>query len=586
MFTSMINSPTYLAGMISLNVTLLLFLAFVWAGLTQRMRRRPALQRQIVLGTIMGGGAAMGILASADAGLYLDVRTTIVTVAAAFGGFVPGMIAATITTIVRTLVAPDTALVSGFFVTGGLLIGLWVHRTYGERLHDQRWPVFAAIGTVVGINVKLWYLLLLPGYVQHPIFPLSTAFILLIHPLTITLMGVLLARELRRHAMDNLLAREYDILQTALESIAMPVSVTRLHDSHFLYANPAMCELLGIAPENIHRHKAHLFYDTPDERDDLIRRVREHGGVTEHELSIIRGDGTRIETLINMQMIVFDGEPALASSLVDITQRKRNAQAAFEVSIERERMRMMSEVIKNITHDVNTPLSTMQTSLYLLERSDDPQRQARYRQTISEQIERLSRILDQLFEMARVDRTATHDEQPIALNSLVHSVRDRLARKAQAKQITLRVNVESVQDGAIVGDNHQLVQALLHIAENALHYTPAEGTVTLTGDIRGGDNPQAVIEVRDTGPGIAPEHLPHIFERFYRVDEARRVETGGAGLGLSIAQKIIEDHAGHIDVTSVPGDGSVFRVVLPYDVKRDSGNGMNGYVPQRMRVFG
>ena len=112
----------------------------------------------------------------------------------------------------------------------------------------------------------------------------------------------------------------------------------------------------------------------------------------------------------------------------------------------------------------------------------------------------------------------------------------------------------------IDGDQDRLKQLLLNLIDNALRYTPAEGAVTL--DLVHGAQ-EAIIRVRDTGPGIPAEHLPHIFERFYRIDSARARQTGGTGLGLAISREIVEAHGGRIEVESTIGAGSTFTVVLP-----------------------
>jgi two-component system sensor histidine kinase BaeS len=112
----------------------------------------------------------------------------------------------------------------------------------------------------------------------------------------------------------------------------------------------------------------------------------------------------------------------------------------------------------------------------------------------------------------------------------------------------------------IRADSDELSHAFAELGKNAVWYTPANGTITIRTRQQGD---QAVVEVQDTGIGISAANLPHIFERLYRVDESRSSETGGIGLGLSMAKRIIELHHGHIEVESVVGEGSVFRVFLP-----------------------
>ena len=112
----------------------------------------------------------------------------------------------------------------------------------------------------------------------------------------------------------------------------------------------------------------------------------------------------------------------------------------------------------------------------------------------------------------------------------------------------------------MLADEAELGRAILELGQNAVQFTAPGGRVILTTHA---ETDHAVVEVHDTGSGIAPEDLPHIFQRLYRADKARSVETGGVGLGLSIAQRIVEMHQGRIEVSSTPGQGSIFRVRLP-----------------------
>jgi signal transduction histidine kinase len=110
------------------------------------------------------------------------------------------------------------------------------------------------------------------------------------------------------------------------------------------------------------------------------------------------------------------------------------------------------------------------------------------------------------------------------------------------------------------GDADKLRQALVALLDNALKYTPPEGSIALSLSV---DDTHAFLRVSDTGIGILPEDLPHIFERFYRADRARSRDRGGSGLGLAIAQSIVEEHGGSIEAESAPGKGSAFTITLP-----------------------
>jgi signal transduction histidine kinase len=135
----------------------------------------------------------------------------------------------------------------------------------------------------------------------------------------------------------------------------------------------------------------------------------------------------------------------------------------------------------------------------------------------------------------------------------------RMSPQAADKQLQLALDLADDLPPAQV-DAVELGTALMNLVENAVRYTDPGASVTVR---TRAERDCVLIEVSDTGIGIGQDDLPHIFERFYRADKARSTETGGVGLGLAIALKIVEAHKGRIDVESVPGEGSTFRVALP-----------------------
>src|SRR5207249_10558009 len=130
---------------------------------------------------------------------------------------------------------------------------------------------------------------------------------------------------------------------------------------------------------------------------------------------------------------------------------------------------------------------------------------------------------------------------------------------AESSGVSLHVRLAPV---SISGDEVRLRQVFYNLLDNAIKYTPQGGEVEVRVEARDG---AAVVTVRDTGEGIPPEHLPHVFDRFYRVDKARSREKGGTGLGLSIARSIVATYDGHIELTSTPGNGTTCTVTLPID---------------------
>ncbi|MGH2387248.1 MAG: sensor histidine kinase [Chloroflexota bacterium] len=212
--------------------------------------------------------------------------------------------------------------------------------------------------------------------------------------------------------------------------------------------------------------------------------------------------------------------------------------------------------VADASHELRTPLTSIRGNLGLLQRDPpiaEADRVAVLTDLVSES-ERLSRLVGDLLTLARTDtgRPLRHD--PVPLAPLVADVVRRLAVLHPDRLI----RKEAQGDATALSDPDALTQILLILLDNALKFTPPEGTVSVTTTVRDG---RIAITVRDTGPGIAADALPHIFERFYQGDAARA--GTGTGLGLSIARALVEGLHGTIEVESGVGAGSVFAVTLP-----------------------
>ncbi len=168
----------------------------------------------------------------------------------------------------------------------------------------------------------------------------------------------------------------------------------------------------------------------------------------------------------------------------------------------------------------------------------------------------MSNLVADLLILARADAGQGVKLQPVELDRLLLEVFQDTRRLTPGRKVSLR-ELDQVQ---VQGDPERLKQLLVILIDNALKYTPESGDVQLALHTESG---LGVITVADTGIGIAPEDLPHIFERFYRADKARSREQGGTGLGLSIARWIAERHGGYVGVESVVGNGTTFTVRLP-----------------------
>jgi two-component system OmpR family sensor kinase len=216
----------------------------------------------------------------------------------------------------------------------------------------------------------------------------------------------------------------------------------------------------------------------------------------------------------------------------------------------------------DVSHELRTPLTTIRGNVDLLRRgaADDPVERAAALDAIEGEVDRMSRLVADLLLLAQAEAGMKLEKQPVELDTLILQV----YRQAQLMSATRFPGDERVaihlghEDQALVeGDPDRLKQLLLNLIDNALKYTPPGGHITLS---LYRDQDWVRISVQDTGIGIPPDVLPHIFDRFYR---AQREGRKGVGLGLSIARWIAEAHGGHLDVESEVGQGSTFTLWLP-----------------------
>ena len=228
-------------------------------------------------------------------------------------------------------------------------------------------------------------------------------------------------------------------------------------------------------------------------------------------------------------------------------------QAAYRQ--EEQALRAQRRFVADASHELRTPLTTIRGNIGLLQRdppiSDDDRVAALA--DMADESERMSRLVTSLLMLARADAGRQLRSEPIAVRPLIED----LCRKVRPLDPNRVIACDEVQDVVVEGDADALKQVLLILLDNALKWTPPEGTIRVRTAAEDG---RVAICVEDTGAGIDPAALPHIFERFYRGDTART--GGGAGLGLAIARTLIEAQGGTIAVTSRPGAGSTFTVSL------------------------
>lgn len=216
--------------------------------------------------------------------------------------------------------------------------------------------------------------------------------------------------------------------------------------------------------------------------------------------------------------------------------------------------------VADASHELRTPLTVMRGELESL--AQDGELPPQLRETVGsvlEEVERLANIVEGLLAISRLDAGEAQAEWVrFDLAELAATTADQMSLLAEDKKLS--ISRAAAGPVLVQGDRARLKQVIVNLLDNAIKYTPEKGAVSLSVTASNG---LAILEVSDTGPGIPAEALPHVFDRFFRVDQVRSRDLGGAGLGLSIVKSICTAHGAEVRVFSTPGQGSRFRVELP-----------------------
>ncbi len=356
--------------------------------------------------------------------------------------------------------------------------------------------------------------------------------------------------------------------------------------------NRRACELFGCTAEDLiglHAFDLVALEERPQafqKLDAILTDAR----LPLYQRTMRRKDGSYFQVEISACLIRdADGNPLYIQSVVrDIAERLRIEQRERELIVERERVTALQNIIRDLAHDLNTPITVVRTSIYLLNQLSNrlarqlielgthlpPAERAQAQlttlhQTLSallgrnEALEtstlRLQRLVESLLDMALLDSRLHFKFALTDVNSVIGNVCEAEMLAVLEKGVALSFTPDLTLPLAHV-DAYELARAVRHIVQNALQFTPKGGRVDVTTQQHGA---QIAIKVADSGAGIPAEIMPRLFDRFFRADYARQSETGGMGLGLPIAQKIIEGHGGSISVESTLGSGSTFTLFLP-----------------------
>jgi two-component system phosphate regulon sensor histidine kinase PhoR len=230
---------------------------------------------------------------------------------------------------------------------------------------------------------------------------------------------------------------------------------------------------------------------------------------------------------------------------------------------------MRADFVANASHELRTPLAALSGFIETLQGSarDDAKARERFLPIMQEQARRMARLIDDLLSLSRIELNAhRRPDTPVDLVPIVRQVADGLQTLARDRGVT--VHIDAANAIRVPGDRDELVRVFENLVENALKYGAAGKRVDI--GFSEGESPEgeqeARISVRDYGPGIAPEHVPRLTERFYRVDVRESRAQGGTGLGLALVKHILNRHHGRLLIESMPGAGATFTIYLPLAV--------------------
>ena len=348
-------------------------------------------------------------------------------------------------------------------------------------------------------------------------------------------------QQLSRTAMERALAEQETLFDSMIEGVLLLDEQGRIR-----IANRAFHQLFGTSAGL--RGKTPLEALRRHEISDLLERLGGESNVLDYEMKLPGLEERWLQ--INAAIINGNDGRRLGSILVfhDLTRLKQ---------LERTR----EEFVANVSHELRTPLSLIKgyAETLLDSARNDPEVAGRFLKIIERNAHRLDLLIQDLLTISSLESGRIKlNLQPAPLRPLVEKVLADFKTRADVKNVKL---VNDLPELTATADTDRLEQVFANLVDNAIKYGRGQGTVSIGGQKADGD--QIEIFVQDDGPGIPPESLDRVFERFYRVDKGRSREQGGTGLGLSIVKHIVQSHGGKVWVKSELGKGAAFFFTLP-----------------------
>ena len=323
------------------------------------------------------------------------------------------------------------------------------------------------------------------------------------------------------------------------------------------FANDAYCRVSSYALDEILGQTIDILFTAEDLQ--IIRASLLSGGSWQGELVNKKKDGTHYEAIVSISPVgLGDATENFVIVQEDITMLKQVRKNVLALQLEQERAGLLETFVTDISHEFKTPLAVINTSSYILSKSEDEAKRTTHSNMIKTQVNNLNQMLDDSLEIVKITSVLELNLEKFRLAGFVQAIIDRLILSENEKALQWQIELESPIE--IEADAHKLTRIIHEVLENAIQFTPEQGAISVS---LYAQTQQAKIVIEDTGIGIADEEIEKIFDRFYRIDKAR--STRNTGLGLAVVKLLVDAHHGQIKVESVLGQGSRFEILLPLE---------------------
>ncbi len=381
----------------------------------------------------------------------------------------------------------------------------------------------------------------------------------------------------RKREQDRLRLSE-ELFLTAFANNPAAIALTRLDGGAVLNVNDSWLAMTGETRESIIGHTARFMWPSGEQALRFVASLKEHGRLQGWEQTFLKRSGEAFEAEISSQVLIMRGEPVILSTLVDISKRKQAERALRELAATLEQRvdertaelaaardeakaasRAKSAFLANMSHEIRTPMNAIIGLTHILRSSATTAVDRERLGKVAEAAQHLLEIINDILDLSKIDAGKLElEDMPFDLEALLQRASGLIEGPARGKGLEVVVDTGDLPR-SLRGDPTRLTQALVNLLGNAVKFT-SRGVISLRGHLLGEEDGCLHIrfEVRDTGPGIAPDRLERLFEAFEQADSSTTRQFGGTGLGLAITRRIAQLMGGTAGVESQLGQGSTF----------------------------